>query len=118
MKESFRQTLPDLAAYRRELVAAGAPSPLPIIPHAPGGLLAQLPPPPAGRFGWPWDTETTPFASSADGWPKITIVTPSFLQADYLEETLRSILLQNYPHLEVIVMDGGSPDTSPAIIER
>jgi hypothetical protein len=118
VSESFRQIPPDLAAYRRELVAAGAPSPLPGVPLAPDGLLARLPAPPPGRHGWPWDVQTGPFALSTEGWPKITIVTPSFQQGDFLEETIRSVLLQNYPRLEFIVMDGGSRDASPAIIER
>lgn len=51
-------------------------------------------------------------------WPKITVVTPSFNQGVFLETTLRSILDQRYPNLELIVMDGGSSDNSIAILER
>ncbi|MBC7367679.1 MAG: glycosyltransferase [Undibacterium sp.] len=120
MNEPYRQTLPDLAAYRRELIAAGAPTALPPVPFATAGLLAQLPAPPAGRNGWPWTVETPPPAgdTSAAAWPLLTIVTPSFKQADFLEETIRSVLLQNYPRLEFIIVDGGSPDASPALIEK
>lgn len=114
----FRQVLPNLAAYRAEFVEGGAKLPLPPVPWSRDGLLAALPAPPEGRRGWPWNIQTTPPTEPAAGWPKITIVTPSFKQGVFLEETLRSVLLQNYPDLEFIVMDGGSPDTSPAVIER
>lgn len=50
--------------------------------------------------------------------PKISIVVPSFNQAKYLELTLRSIIDQAYPKLELIVIDGGSKDESPEIIQR
>jgi glycosyltransferase involved in cell wall biosynthesis len=115
---SYRQTLADLGIYRRELVAAGATYPLAEVPCRPDGLLSALPAPPAGREGWPWVLETPPFPKAPGSWPKITIVVPSFQQGIFLEETLRSILLQNYPHLECVVLDGGSSDQSPAIIER
>jgi len=104
--------------YRREFLAAGVTLPLPTVPWRAEGLLAALPPPPLGRHGWPWDVQTAPFAKNADVWPRVAIVLPSFKQADYLEEALRSVLLQNYPNLEFVAMDGGSPDASPAILER
>ncbi len=51
-------------------------------------------------------------------WPRITIVTPNFNGAPTLEATLRSVLEQDYPNLEYIVLDGGSSDGSTGILER
>jgi len=83
--------------------------------------LAELPPPPPGRTGWPWteDSERPPDPPAAGAeWPRVSIVTPSFNQGLFLEETIRSVLLQGYPNLEYIVIDGGSDDESVEIIQK
>jgi glycosyltransferase involved in cell wall biosynthesis len=51
-------------------------------------------------------------------WPRITVITPSYNQAAFLELTIRSVLDQQYPNLQYGVVDGNSTDGSIAIIER
>jgi GT2 family glycosyltransferase len=93
-----------------------------------------LPPAPAagtrGFSVWPWlepgPAGATPAvgaaspASPGDGvaWPKISLVTPNYNGADQIEATLRSVLAQGYPNLEYVVIDDGSKDDSPRVIEK
>src|SRR5262249_46923914 len=53
-----------------------------------------------------------------DNYPRITIITPSFNQAQFFEQTIASVLDQNYPNLEYIIIDGGSQDHSVEIIRK
>lgn len=63
---------------------------------------------------------STPYTrvSEFDELPKISIITPSYNQADYIEKTIKSVLNQEYPNLEYFIQDGNSDDSTIEILER
>ena len=50
--------------------------------------------------------------------PKITIVTPVYNCVEYIEETIQSVLIQNYRNIEYIIVDGGSNDGTCEIVKK
>lgn len=76
----------------------------------------------SGRAAWPYARpDAPPLPETLPGgvpWPKITVVTPSYNQGRYIEETILSVRNQGYPNVEHILMDGGSTDETMSIVER
>jgi glycosyltransferase involved in cell wall biosynthesis len=70
------------------------------------------------KIDWPWEPVQNQVHQAIDTYPKISIITPSFNQGNYLEETIRSIINQNYPNLEYMIFDGGSNDESLKVIKN
>ena len=51
-------------------------------------------------------------------WPKITVITPSYNQGQFIEQTIKSVVGSKLPNLEYLIIDGGSTDKSVDIIKK
>ncbi len=71
------------------------------------------------RNAWPWvNTNNENKFDNGITWPKISIVTPTLNQGQFIEETIRSVIFQNYPNLQYIIIDGGSTDNTVDVIKK
>lgn len=104
--------------YKKTFILKGIKLPLNSVKYIKTGLLSELPSI-DDKTGWPWNSETdATIYQKNQKWPKITVVIPSYNQGGFIEEAIRSILLQNYPCTELIVMDGHSTDNTIDVLKK
>jgi glycosyltransferase involved in cell wall biosynthesis len=112
--------VPDYQVYREAICQQHHVTfPLKKVPFFADGLLRHLPAPlQKDRHGWPWTLQSEVIFNAGNACPKISVVVPSFQQGEFIEEAIRSVLLQNYPNIELIIMDGGSRDGTQCVLDH
>jgi len=83
--------------------------------------IQDLPTVPEGKKGWPWTEQAPSFfeqGSEKLNLPLISVLIPSYNYGQFIEETIRSVLLQSYRNIECIIIDGGSTDNTIDIIKK
>ena len=86
--------------------------------------IRAIPNSPNGRQGWPWTIgeqqkeSISKWLAKRTDWPKVSIVMPSYNQGEFIEESVRSVLLQGYPKLEFIGFAAEATDGSDEIIKE
>jgi glycosyltransferase involved in cell wall biosynthesis len=81
----------------------------------------MLPKPASNAAGWPWTEESEQLPDAMPNgrpWPKVTIVTPVYNHEYFIEQTIRSVLLQGYPNYEHLIINDGSADGTLDVIAR
>ncbi|MCP9915841.1 glycosyltransferase [Cyanobium sp. ATX 6F1] len=78
-----------------------------------------MPSPVSKVRGWPWSEQSSAYNNKTNKLlPAIAVIMPSYNQGCYIEESIRSVLLQNYPRLFFAVIDGGSSDETTEVLNR
>jgi glycosyltransferase involved in cell wall biosynthesis len=108
--------LPDITGYKNQMITnTGAGFPLKQLSTI---ALNDLPNPlNKNKKGWPWDV-ISERQDLPDNAPKVSVIIPSYQQGAYIEEAIRSVLLQSYSPIELIIMDGGSTDETLSVLRH
>jgi len=108
--------VPDYEAYKQELCERYNFS-LPL-KQIPACSIVEIPLPLNQlKRGWPWDEESDSYPAEKST-QAVSVIIPSYQQGAYIEEAIRSALLQNYGPLELIIIDGASTDNTVEVMNH